>query len=364
MGAAVRGNISFFILELSLVMLFSEWIAGPVLVYFVPKHTKNSMLKIAYVWILVIVILSVGAIKFQYNEIDIPIYSAIFFFQCGISFHNQLLTGHSKFTLFNLLQIIQSSLMIFFVGVFVYFKMNTIEFYLKAMLFSSFIVYLLHLLYSLKLSDQTESKPIHFSAVFRNGGYTTTTNLAHTITNRNSYLLISSLLGSVALGVYSTAISLSEAILMASSSLGLVIYSNVANQKDNSDMIGFVKRSILASILVTVGLYLIVLLIPNVFYNTLLGKDFTSVKSFMLMYFPAILCMSVTQILSHYFSGKGNFKVNFVAGVISAVYIVIIGNYAIKEYGIKGIMLATSTALLLQLSYLVFKFISLNKQTD
>jgi O-antigen/teichoic acid export membrane protein len=192
--------------------------------------------------------------------------------------------------------------------------------------------------------------------VVKKGSYTTASNIAHLITNRVSYFYINSLLGAAALGVYSTAISLSEAILMASSSAGVVHYSNIVNSKDENQnqnqTILFAKYSLA----ITVFVFIIIYFIPNDFFTGLLGKDFTEVKHFILIFIPGIIALSITHIFTHYFSGIGNFRIPFFASLISCILVGSFAEYSLLQFQQSGLLMLTSIGLVFQAIILVLVF--------
>jgi O-antigen/teichoic acid export membrane protein len=56
---------------------------------------------------------------------------------------------------------------------------------------------------------------------------------------------------------------------------------------------------------------------PESFMAFVFGKDFKDLKLMILTLIPGGLAGSVSQIISHYYTGRGRFKVNTTAGFIS-----------------------------------------------
>jgi O-antigen/teichoic acid export membrane protein len=362
MGAEVRGNISLLILNLSFIMIFSEWIAGPVLVYFFANNNTQELLLKAYAWILSTTILVFIIFNFISIPYSLQAFTILCFVQCSISLHNQVLIAFGKITHQNFIQLIQPILTL--VLVLVHIKMNAtnIEGYLHSYLVASIITYVIQLIFYAQLSKKTNGNKVGFIALAKTGGYTTATNIAHLVTNRVSYFYINTILGATALGIYSTSISLAETILMAASSAGLVHYSVISNSSNHDFNILQTKKFAKYSILITLFLFVIVFFIPNQLFVTIFGKDFNEVKYLILLYSLGIFSLSLTLVYSHFFSGIGNFKVPFIAGLTSCIVTGTFAKTALLNFGQEGILVLTSVSLVIQFLILYYYFKKSNQK--
>ncbi len=362
MGAEQRGLISMFILQLSFVMLAAEWMTGPVLVYYVSRRSLKSLFKNAWLWTVPIVFVSCLVLFFLDLQINLIQYFFIFLFQSVISFHNQLFLGNQKYFQLNISQILQSFSLLALLVLHIYLGKLKIGAYLDSMLVSSILIILLQLFFLKKIDRKEDEPSLQFSEVFKSGSYTSFTNLFHLITNRNSFLLVSSLGGAVTLGVYSTSVSMSEAMLLAASSMGMFLYSKTAavNATQNRREI---IRYVIMSALLTSCFIAMMIAIPQRYFESILGRDFTGVKSLILQLSPSVLLMAMIQVLSHYFSGKGMFRANFIAGLCSSLLIICVGNFAMQTRGLTGIITATNLAVFIQFAVLLAYFIYEGKRS-
>lgn len=356
MGATQRGYITLLILNLSFVMLAAEWVAGPVLVYFFAHHNTSRLLKIAYLWILLVCVLSLIILSFFSFQFSIFAFIVLCFFQCAISLNNQLLIGFGKISNQNLIQIIQPFFTLIFTLFFIYLGYCNVNYFLISFLTSSIVTFIIQQFFVKFFQFKNQSADVTTFEVVKKGSYTTASNIAHLITNRVSYFYINSLLGAAALGVYSAAISLSEAVLMAASSAGVVHYSNITNSKDvnqnQSQTILFAKYSLA----ITFFVFIIIYFIPNHFFTELLGKDFTEVKQFILIFLPGIIALSITHIFTHYFSGIGNFRTPFFASLFSCILVGTFAKYSLLQFKQSGLLMLTSIGLVFQAIILITVF--------
>jgi len=356
MGATQRGYITLLILNLSFVMLAAEWVAGPVLVYFFAHHNTSRLLKIAYIWILLVCVLSLIILSFFSFQFSIFAFIVLCFFQCAISLNNQLLIGFGKISNQNLIQIIQPFFTLIFTLFFIYLGYCNVNYFLISFLTSCIVTFIIQQFFLKFFQFKNQSADVTTFEVVKKGSYSTASNIAHLITNRVSYFYINSLLGAAALGVYSTAISLSEAVLMAASSAGVVHYSNITNSKDvnqnQSQTILFAKYSLA----ITFFVFIIIYFIPNHFFTELLGKDFKEVKQFILIFLPGIIALSITHIFTHYFSGIGNFRTPFFASLFSCILVGSFAEYSLLQFKQSGLLMLTSIGLVFQAIILVTVF--------
>jgi O-antigen/teichoic acid export membrane protein len=364
MGAEQRGLISKFILELSFVMLFAEWIVGPVLVYYISKHSLSSIIQMAIKWITLMVVLGTAMIAYMEPQAPLFTYAGLFFLQCIFSFHNQVLLANQKYFQLNASQILQSFICLALLLVHLTLKEYTLVAYLHSLLVSSVLGIGIQAFFISKLDKRKELSALPFAQVWKSGSYTTITNLFHLITTRNSYMVISMLSTTAVLGIYSTAVSMSEAMLLAASSMGTFLYSKFSNHHSELESRSEAKRFMLFAGLITVLFIMVLLVIPTSFFASILGKDFTGVKEMIVWLSPGIIGMALIQVLSHYFSAKGQFKLNFWAGLAASIFIVLGARYGMKQWGLFGVTQATNLAIAVQLMMLLYFFISSRMRSE
>ena len=306
------------------------------------SQLHNQLLKIAYKWILLVCVLSLIIFSLFSLPFSIFLFVALCFFQCSISLTNQLLIGFGKISIQNFVQIIQPFFTLILTLLFVYLGYCEVNYFLIAFLISAVITFVIQQILLKSFRFNHKSTHVTILEIVKKGSYTTASNIAHLISNRVSYYYINSLLGAAALGVYSTAISLSESILMAASSAGVVHYSNIANSNDeNQNQLQTILFS-KYSLAITLIAFTIIYFIPNYFFTEILGKDFTEVKLFILIFMPGIIALSVTHIFTHYFSGIGNFKIPFFASLASCILVGTFAKYSLVQFQQSGLLILTS----------------------
>ena len=144
-------------------------------------------------------------------------------------------------------------------------------------------------------------------------------SITHLLSSRITYYFTTAYLSLAFVGVLSTAVSITEAALMFSTSVALITASNAANSSLNDNAAATTLQLIKLSVFISIVLLTLLCLLPESFLSWLFGKDFQGMKVVILTLIPASLAMSVSQVISHYYSGIGRYSVNTKVGVISLV---------------------------------------------
>jgi O-antigen/teichoic acid export membrane protein len=105
----------------------------------------------------------------------------------------------------------------------------------------------------------------------------------------------------------------------------------------------------------------ILVIIPAEFFNWLLGKDFTGIKTIMLYLSPGILVISFSSIISHYFSGLGRQRILLIANASGLVVTLATSYYFIQKYGLIGACYSASLSYFIQALVLSLAFMKVNK---
>jgi O-antigen/teichoic acid export membrane protein len=179
---------------------------------------------------------------------------------------------------------------------------------------------------------------------------------------RLSYYFIANLLGLAELGVFSVVVSVSEAVWIISRSMSAVHFSNVVNSDDQFrsrlETVAFAKQSLWISLLI-LG---ISALIPRSLYQFIFGNDFSEVKKFIIMLFPGIISIAVSNLYGHYFAGTGKLKIVRNKSLIGLAATIILLPLLMKKYQLTGVCISLNVSYFLSSFYLWFRFRKEGKQ--
>ncbi len=136
------------------------------------------------------------------------------------------------------------------------------------------------------------------------------------------------------MGVLSTAVSITEAAMLFSSSVALITASTVSNETDKSKAASTTLNLIKLSLLISFVILLVLSIFPESMMSAIFGKDFSGIKIIIFTLIPGALANSISQVISHYYSGLGKFKVNTTVGFISLAVSIFAGALYLKSSSI------------------------------
>lgn len=349
LGSSLVGEISLIILNISLVQILNEIYTGSALVHFIPKYNLRRVYFGGLLWTIASVILlntvlylfHVGQAKHSLQT------TALSFLLILHSFHMVILLAREQIKMYNLLLFLQAFTLLSVLYVLVQLSgQKKVESYITALYFAYSIPLLLSsLALSRLLKAEDDIRDYDFKLIVSKGVTNQLGNLAHTLSNRFNYYIIGA---SAWLGVYANSTSLVESIWLISGSAAPMVLSHMANsgEKDkNSRLVLFIaKICFLLSVLAVIILYFL----PNELFVFILGQDFTETKSLMLYLSPGILAISFSTIISHYFSGLGQQRIQLFANSAGLLCTLLLSVYLIGGYGLKGACLTASIAYTVQ----------------
>jgi len=348
MGAEVRGNISLGMLAIAIAGLLNEIIGGPAIVYLVPRFNNRALAKFSYIWAISTGIISstfLGAFNF-YDFNLFPLVCACSIILCAGSIHQFILLGHQKINAFNRIALIQSLvLFIVFVSL-IFMKENNIQMYFYALLVAYTIAFLFGLFYTKfiwKEKIAALQKPT-LKLLFNNGLLTQVASLTHLMSSRITFYFSSHFFSLAFVGVLSTAVSITEAAMLFSSSVALITASAVANEKDNSKAAALTLSLLKLSMLISIVILLVLSIFPESLMSSIFGKDFSGIKLIIFSLIPGAIASSISQVISHYYSGLGKYSINTKVGFISLTVSLIAGFlfYISSSILLPGLIISSS----------------------
>jgi len=366
LGAEIRGNMSLILLGITLISLINDIVGGPVLVYLVPRVSLSKILISSYLWAILVV--SSGSFLFAYFKIIPPQFGVELFFvsllQCLNTIHLDVLLGKEKIRNYNFIFFVQTTILFisFCVLLFLWNKREIII-YIYSLYISYFIALCISSYFVFRVSRTINNKE-NVSVVkifFRDGMLNQLANIARILSTRISYYFIELFVGTVAVGIYSTGVSITEGLLLLSSSVSLVIYSKISNTDDKEYSQRLTIKLSKFCLIISVTTMIILTLLPAQFYAFIFGAEFLDVKKVIISLGAGILALSFSMVYSHYFSGIGKYYINTISSSIALIVSVSLGIIVIPHYHLVGAGLVTSFAYLMSATFLFYKFIKETK---
>jgi O-antigen/teichoic acid export membrane protein len=368
-GAEGKGEISLFILNITLLTMLNNFVGGPSLVYLSPRRPLEKLLIPSYLWSFLSVAFGVALI-FLFDLSPVRYLPHLFFIgmlQAILGTHFFVLMGRKKITRYNWLTLLQVALNLIFLTAFFYLlQVKDITAYISALYLSSLVVlvasYLpLHGWFAgmTKGALHSEVQPA-FRELFKLGFIIQVTNIIQLFNYRMVYYFLESWRpdGKKELGVYSTAIHLFDAMLIVSKSISLVQYSAVSNEgdpKESRRMTGVLLKANGALLAIMI---IPILLIPANMYEWVFGynQGFDAIRVSLLWLFPGMIGLGLHGTISSYFSGLGAYRKNFFASGFGFLVLLVFSFLWIDELGIQGAAMAQSFAFIACFLVSLFQF--------
>lgn len=337
LGVSSRGEISIFILNIAIIQIINEIYTGYSLVYFIPKFNIKKLYILGLVYTLIFCSLSNIVVVFLDKQV--PGYGWLGYIVSLLiiinTFNCVLILGKEKVKVYNFLNLIQPLLLLIGLGfsllVIKEFTFNAYIFpllfsFVVAFLFSTFVV----LNFDLKSSSQ---KTFDFKPILINGLLCQAAVLMHIFCNRYSYYLLPS---TAKVGLYSSASSLIESVLIIANGISPVLLARVANTGNTLKSSEMTLSLSKASLVFSFFAVMIIFLLPEDFFLYLLGNGYAGIKRLMILYSPGILMVSFFGIISNYFSALGKLKLIVFCNSFGFVISLIAAPILIKKYDMDG----------------------------
>ncbi len=375
MGREKLGEISLIVVNVTVIQLLVDFLAGSTLVFFASRTEISKLLLPAYFWILwvIVCVVFLARIVFYFIPAIQP-----FIVPDGFAFwiillallngfmqtHYNLLLGLNKIKTYNIAFVLQ---IVVFILIFSFLMLIKHQY--------SVLSYVLSLTFSWGLSAifgflvlaksmrgfSFRSWNVMVKQIFYYGSITQGANILHLGNKRFSYYLLRIFGGFAPLGLFSAGVQLTEGLRLAGQSISLVQFSSISNSRDAWYSKALTIKSMKFSLTLTLIGVVVLLSIPSNFYTSIFGKSFGEIRWIVLAMSPGVLALAASNIFSHYFSGVGNPKVNLFSNITGFVVMLIFAFALIPFYGYTG---AAITASMSYLASAIHQYIIFQKQTN
>lgn len=362
LGTEGRGQISLIIATITIVLLFANFVGGNTLVYLSPRKPVQELLLLSYFWTLLsaaitfLILFYSHAFEFT-TSLHISLLSLLFSFT---SIHISILFGKEKITLANKISLTQVILQFFFLA-FCFLVLEKID--ISVFIYSLYITYGIACLTSGYYLKEFFKNNFHFNLrgtlkmALGIGALAQTANIFQFLNYRLDIYLLNKFDSLSHIGIYSSAVSIAEAVLLFGGSFALVQFSKISNTEDENLSRQLTVKLTRFSFLLTLIAYLPLFIFPDDFYNFLLGKDFHGVRMLLIALAPGIILLGSSVTLSHYFAGIGKYKVNALASFSGLISTFFLGIYFIPKYGFIAAAWVSSVSYLVSTVVLLLAFL-------
>lgn len=340
LGVEAKGEQAIMVYNINLLLMLFTLIGNSTLIYLTPRKDFSNLIIPSFLWIVITAILV--SLFFP----NICVFIAVL---AAISEINQfLLLGKQKISQANILKLIYPLVSFSYILILWLFnRFTSVEDFITAM----FIAYIVSFFYgifalrdeykNLKLISKQELTS-SFKTLFSLGVTKQIGYIAQSMNYRLCFYILGFYCGESLVGIYSNAVSLSEAVMLFGSSLALVQYSSLSNNEDDSSSKQFSwKMSKINGIFTALAL-LVLCLLPSEVYSFIFGKGFEDISQAIRILSIGVLPLSIASNFTQYFYAKGNFKISTFASIIGLGVTIIAGLILIPKYQLQGAALAAT----------------------
>ncbi|CAN5583547.1 hypothetical protein BH10BAC3_BH10BAC3_20320 [soil metagenome] len=339
LGPVERGVCSWYLVVIAVSLVFSEMIAGPAAGFLLRDYGEKQVRFISYVWAIITSIITTGFFFFLHKieSFEWLILFVLCWLNAANSLHLHLLLARQQIKRFNGLAVFIPAAVIICLVIFFIAGFTSRISYLYSLLIAWSVAFFMgKRLLKKFLNVQPPGNSIRqlIRDGFKNGIANQASHLAGLLNSRMIFFILPATI----LGVYSNALSLAEASLMIPGSFGQVMYASILNEKNKQGSARKARQTWWLSIASLTLVFLMVVIIPDQFYQAIFGKAFEGVKSHLIFLSAAMIFFGGYLIMSYWQSANGRFIQNFYAhlaavavnGIMSLAFF-LTGNYSIKN---------------------------------
>ena len=357
LGVEAKGEQAIMVYNINLLLMLFTLIGNSTLIYLTPRKDFSNLIIPSFLWIVITAILV--SLFFP----DICVLIAVL---AAISEINQfLLLGKQKISQANILKLLYPLVSFTYILVLWLFNRFTkVEDFIMAMLIA-YIVSFFYGIFALK-DEYKNLKPISkqeltssFKTLFSLGVTKQIGYIAQSMNYRLCFYILGFYCGETLVGIYSNAVSLSEAVMLFGSSLALVQYSSLSNNENDSSSKKFSWKMSKINGIFTAAALLVLSLLPSEVYSFIFGKGFEDISQTIRILSIGVLPLSISSNFTQYFYAKGNFKISTFASIIGLAVTIIVGLILIPKYQLQGAALTATlsyiTTFTIEFYFFVFR---------
>ena len=364
LGAAGRGAVSLFVTDCAAILLFIGLLGGSSLIYLAPRRNLWHLLLPAYGWAAVVCALGTALVAGlrQPGPAYLLHLGLLSLLQAFFSINTALLLGRRREGLYNLLNLLQIALLAG--ALLLAFSRGGPWRSISAYFYAAYLAYGLPLLLSLgallRLPDPRRrlgrrlrattrelarhSRGAHFSNILAFANY------------RLGYYFVAYFADARAVGILSVGVALMEAIWLIPRSAALVQYVDIVNSGSPETLPAAALRVGRITVLATAVAVLVLVAVPPALLTAVFGREFGPAQGVMRLLAPGSVVMAVQMLVSSFFAGRAQYRINNAAAVCGLAVTLAGGVLLIPRLGIRGAALASTLSYCASTAFLVWHF--------
>ncbi len=360
-GAGGKGEASLIVMSVTMVILFSNLLGGPTLIYLVPRYNLFLLFFLSAAWSVLTSIFAFIALQFFENiSFNMVVHiSVLSFVSAFLSTNLTIILAKEKIMLYNLISLLQTvATFIIVYALLILQHPPTVYAYIYSMYGAMTLCIIISTAYLLPyFKNGSLVNAGKFSIEFLKIGFTNQlSQIIKFVSFRIGYYLLVKYAGTSALGIYSNGTSLVESLLLISSSFVSILYPKVSNSFNIKYAQLLTQQMTKMSIVFCMLALVPLLMIPSDFWIWLFGNEFKGVRKVIFLLSPGIVFYNISFVLSHYYSGLGKYRISVVAFSLGLVVVSVLSLLFIPHYGLEEAGIITSLCYITTAVFYMFYF--------
>lgn len=374
MGTKVLGpaewGIGFTVLtDLTFLLIGVELIAGNGLVYFTPRKKLSTLMKVSYVWIVLVIALYallfwvLSHFPVTFDRIVPKGYEAITLLLVLVySFHEfnlNIFLGKEKVSTYNWIFLLQILVQVCSMALFIFvFHIHDAHAFVYSLLCGYSTAFVVGFIVMLPMVGKDGYDPFFLTAkeMLKYGSVIQLSTLVSTLNRRMSIFLLRQHCTEDAVGVYGAGSQVGEGVKVFGVSVSMVQFSKLSNLTDQDKIANLTVKFLKITVVLTLAALVAIAFLPVSFFAWLFSDAFGQVKEIILLMSPGLLFASAQLIFANYFMGTGMPKYNLFASLVGLAVTIPTTLLLIPRIGIEGAAISFSCTYLAIILYQWFVF--------
>lgn len=362
LGVSSRGEISIFILNITIIQVINEVYTGYSIVHFIPKYDLRKIAAYGFCYSVLFCSLSNLIVCFLNKQVAgnewlgylVSLLVILNTFNCVI------ILGRENIRIYNLLSFLQPLLLLLGIGFYIFvLQKYTFESYIYPLLVSFIIAFFISLYtVSVSLKKHTSISTFELRPILASGFVFQSATLMFIFVNRYSYYLLPDIAN---VGLYSSASALMESALIVVNGISPVLLARVANLGNNSRSVDMTLALGKVGFVFTLLTILLLVFLPDSFFVLVLGEGFSGIRDLMIIYAPGVLMVSLFSAIGSYFSATNRQRIVLMSYGLGFISTLILAPLLISRYKVAGAAYNANIAYLLITVAMCSCFIVANK---
>jgi len=363
-GSEGRGEIAFLMANISIIVILNNIFSGSTVAYHSSKLNKFHLLSTSFVGTLFFSLIGSLLFSIYYNFDN---FKHLFIIATLISFSNSIslyYLGSKNIKWFNLLTIISPIFTAFYLIILYYgLKIQSINtfFYSYYLGIGTVFIFGFFKIINKNIFEISFIKIKDLKTIFYYGFNNELSSFLQFLNYRLSYFFIAELLGFHELGVFSVAVSITEAIWIVSKSMSAVHFSEIINSTNYKKDIIITSKVALQNFWFSLLLSIILFILPNSLFIFIFGDSFSEVKTITTYLIPGIIFIAVSNVYGHYFAGIGKLTILKNKSFIGFVTTLLAALVLIPKYKLIGACISLNISHMISSSYLFIMYLKHRK---